>query len=357
MNTKSKISTWQLLSVLLVLRLLSTITFMPILDVAVGNSDYIIAMAIGGFSTFIFFIPTFLLLKNGKGLFEISDKVSKKLTKIIAILYALFFLIFIFSALVRMNLFVSAIVFPQKSTALFMVISIAATCYAASHGLEALGRTGTISLFMFISSFIVILLSLIERVDINHLSPVFFYGISPVSIVIWSVIIRTVEPAVLLVLLPKVSGKTLKSFALWIVSFTVITTLIFFFLMTTLGDASLLQLFPIHSMAVLSRFSVFERMDALLMGMWIFSAFVKVSFLMFLVADIISSNFKKVSLNGAIVFLGIINSLAVLIASNSLSSFKVTTSLTVRSSIFLAFVVIIPMILFLIDKFYSGAKE
>lgn len=357
MNTKSKISTWQLLSVLLVLRLLSTITFMPILDVEVGNSDYIFAVAIGGFSTFIFFIPTFIFLKNGKGLFEISDKVSQKLTKIIAVLYALFFLIFIFSALVRMNLFVSAIVFPQKSTALFMVISIAATCYAASHGLEALGRTGTISLFLFIGSFIVILLSLIQRVEINNLSPVFYYGIKPVSTVIWSAIIRTVEPAVLLILLPKVSGKMLKSFAVWIVSFTVITTLLFFFLMTTLGNASLLQLFPIYSMAVLSRFSVFERMDALLMGMWIFSAFVKVSFLIFLVADMISSNFKKVTLNGAIVFIGIINSLAVLIASNSLSYFKVTASLLLRSAIFLVFLVIIPIILLIIDKFYSGAKE
>lgn len=357
MNTKSKISSWQLFSIMLVSRLLSAITFMPVLNISVKTSDYIAATLISGLSTVLFFIPVFFVIKRKKGLLQISGEISEKFAKVMAFLYAMCFLLYVYSTLVRMNLFVSAVVFPQKSTALFMIVGIAAVCYAASHGLEALGRAGTVSMVVFIASFIVILLSLIERIKLNNLSPVFYDGTMPVLYTAWVMLVRTVEPLALMIILPRVSGNAMKSFIAWIVSIIVITTLVFFCLMAALGDSALLQLFPVHSMAVLSQFGVFERMDSLLIGMWIMAAFVKIGFLIFLISELLAQSFKKLKKNTITVFIGIIASIAVYLQSNELTTFQAKISLTVRSVAFIVFAVLIPAILLIVDKFRSGAKE
>lgn len=357
MNTKSKISLWQIFSIMLVSRLLSTITFMPVLNMDMKSSDYIAAALISGLSLFLFFIPAFFITKRKRGILEISEGISDKFAKIIAFLYAVFFILNVYAILTRMDIFVSAVVFPQKSTALFMVAGIVAVCYAASHGLEALGRAGTVSMVVFIASFIVILLSLIERIKINNLSPVFYDGVKPVVYIAWAILVRTVEPAALMIILPRVSGNALKSFTAWIVSITFITTLVSFCLMTSFGDSAMLQLFPVHSMAVLSQFGVFERMDSLLTGMWIMAAFVKVSFLIFLVSELLSYSLKKVNKNLITVFIGIAASTAVLLQSNELTSFNAATSLILKSVTFVIFSVLIPAALIIADKFRLGAKE
>lgn len=358
MNTKSQISSWQLFSLLLLSRLLTTITFMPVLNLNIGNTDYIVSTVFGGVLSILFFIPSFIYIKKNRGITQISDGVSKKLTRLIAIIYALFFLMYIFSTLTRINLFVSAVVFPQRSTELFMVLSIAAACYAASHGLEALGRVGSVTMLFFILSFIVILFSLRERFDINNLSPALYDGIKPLGVLIWGTIMSTVEPAALMIVLPKVSGKLMKSFVIWIICFISIASLIFLFLMSTLGEAALLELFPFHSMAVLSQFGVFERMDALLIGTWIMSAFVKSSFLILIIADLLSENIKKLKRGTVIISMFLIISAVILAQSKSIMYFKANLSLILNSILFLLFVVVIPAALLIIDKLRNrGAKE
>lgn len=52
------------------------------------------------------------------------------------------------------------------------------------------------------------------------------------------------------------------------------------------------QLFPIHSIAVLSEFSVFQRIDVILTGVWILSAFIKISFMLYLSSYIASRSFS-----------------------------------------------------------------
>ena len=358
MNTKSQISSWQLFSLMLLSRLLTAITFMPVLNLNVGNTDYIISTALGSVLSVLFFIPAFILIKKGRGLTDITDGISKKLTKATAVVYALFFLAYALSTLARMNVFTYAIIFPQRGTALFMVLLIAAACYAASHGLEALGRTGSIAMLLFGLSFILILFSLRDRVDINYLSPALYDGIKPLSVLIWETIFRTIEPAALMIILPKVSGKLMKSFITWIVSFVLILILVFFFLMSTLSEAALFQLFPFHSMAVLSQFVVFERMDALLIGTWIMSGLVKSSFLIFLTLELLSESIKKMKRGNLIKILFVIISAVILIESKSIMLFKVNLSIILNSTLFLVFVVAIPAVLVIADRLHNrGEKE
>lgn len=359
MDRLSKISSAQFFSLLLLSRLLSTLTFMPVFHSDVRTSDYIISMAIGSILVIIFCIPVFMLFNKSRenGLINTSFNISPVFSKIISVLYAAFFVFYAFTTLARTELFVSTIVFPDTETTFFVLVAIAAACYAASLGFEALGRAGSVSLFLFCASFAFILITMSDKIKVNNLSPVFYDGIFPVAEVSWSFIIRTIEPAMMLILLPRVTGNVKKGFSVWIAALLVINTAIFFFLMTTLGECSLLQMFPVHAMATLSEFSVLERLDVLLTGVWIISAFIKVSFTIFIASDLLSTSFKKEYNHYYIVAIGVVLAVLMYFTSISILSFQITISFIIRTVVFAAFVVVIPLIVFVLKKICGKVRK
>ena len=104
--------------------------------------------------------------------------------------------------------------------------------------------------------------------------------------------VRTIEPAAMAVLFPRVSGNKKRGFFIWMSVLAAFLEIVFFFTFSGLGDYAMTQLFPIHSIAVLSEFSVFQRIDVILTGVWILSAFIKISFMLYLSSYIASRSFS-----------------------------------------------------------------
>ncbi len=359
MDTQSKISTGQFFSLLLLSRLLSTLTFMPDYIGSISTSDCLLAVSVGSALIPIFCIPVFILFKNKQrnSILDEAYYVSPIFSRIAAVLYVILFVYYAFLTLVRMDLFVATIVFPDMNTSLFVIVSVAAVCYAASLGLEPLGRAGAVSLALFCVSFIVILMTLIDKVDINYLSPVLYDGTLSAFQVAASVVIRTIEPAAIAVLIPRINGNLKKGFTVWIVSFFVIATTIFFFLMTTLGNSSFLQMFPVHGMAVLSSLGLFERLDIVLTGVWIISAFIKIGFMIYLSSDLLGRSFKREYKNYYITAIGLLLIILLSFESISLTSFKSITSLTARGVMFAAVAVILPSAVLAASKIKRRVKK
>lgn len=344
MDTQSKISTGQFFSLLLLSRLLSTLTFMPSYIGTINTSDCLLAVSVGSALIPLFCIPVFILFNNKQrhSILDEAYTVSPVFSKIVSVIYVILFVYYAFITLVRMNLFVATIVFPDMNTSLFVIVSVAAVCYAASLGLEPLGRAGTVSLTLFCASFVVILLTLINKVDMNYLSSVLYDGVSSPLEVASSVVIRTIEPAAIAVLIPRINGNLKKGFAVWIISYFVIVTTIFFFLMTTLGNSAFLQMFPVHGMAVLSELGLFERLDIVLTGVWIISAFIKIGFMIYLSADLLGRSFKREYKNYYIAAIGLLLIILLYFESISMTSLQYVTSLTARGIMFAAVVVVLP---------------
>lgn len=359
MKTVSKISTGQFFSLLLLSRLLTTLTFMPMFSMPARTSDYIIAMVFGSVLIPLSCVPVLLLYRKqrDKNIVDLSYDISPIFSKIIAVVYVFLFMFYAFTTLARLNLFVETVVFPDIETTFFVIVSVLAACYAAHLGLEPLGRAGAVSLFLFCGSFLIILLTMISKIDINNLSPVFYDGAKPVINNAFAVLIRTIEPAIFAVLIPRVSGNIKKGFIIWAIAFSVTVTLIFFFLMSGLGETALLQMFPVHSMAVLSEFSVFERLDVLLTGVWIISAFIKISFMVYLSAETLSKSFEKKHSNVYIIIAGLLLIAAVAFESTSYSTFRITTSITIRAVLFFLFVIVLPLVVLVCGKIHKKVKS
>lgn len=103
--------------------------------------------------------------------------------------------------------------------------------------------------------------------------------------------VRTIEPAAMAVLFPRVSGNKKEAFYMVVGTCGVFGNCVFL-RFSGLGDYAMTQLFPIHSIAVLSEFSVFQRIDVILTGVWILSAFIKISFMLYLSSYIASRSFS-----------------------------------------------------------------
>lgn len=339
MDAKGKISTLQLFSLLTVSRLLSTLTFVPSFPFKAGVSDCVVATLFGGVMTWIACIPLFVFLskRNRKSLTEDS--------KALKIIYCIFFLFSFCFVLIRLRLFVSSVFFNSAGNTLFTLLTVAAVCYCASFSLEALGRAGSVSCALLFVSLGVILFALKDVLDTDKLSPVFYYGASPVLRIAVGVLARSVEPAVIYVLAPRVSGNLKKGLAIWLFLITAAITLCTLFLMLSLSDAALLQAFPFHAMAQLSSLSVIERMDAVFSGIWIMSAFIKAVLFALIIKELFFGCFPKVRQRYFLAGFGIFAGAVLLAAESSVLNTALLSSIALREILFAVFVLIIPCLI------------
>lgn len=352
MTEESRISSGQFFSTLLLTRLLSLLTYTPLTREGVNTSDYLAFGAIGIVIILISAIPLFLLYKDNKNkcVIDLARDVSPAFSKVLSVCYALLFAFYGYTTLERLDLFAGIVIFPETDTTFFAILAVVVACYAAYLGLEAVGRAGSISLAVFCLAFIFILATMSDKINLNNFSPVGYSGYSEIFQKGIGVATRTVELAIMAVFYPRVSGNKKKGFFIWLLAFAVIIELTFFFLMGGLSEFAFTRLFPIQEIAVLSQFSVFERLDVILTGVWILSAFIKISFLLYLQTELLKRSFSVSKKNYFLLFSGLLLITVHLLTSKKAVNFLITINTTIRFSLFTAFIIVIPLVVLALKK-------
>ncbi|MEG2396266.1 MAG: GerAB/ArcD/ProY family transporter [Oscillospiraceae bacterium] len=346
------ISTWQIFSVLLLTRLLSILTFVPLFTKGLNTSDYLMAVLISTMIILIASLPLYYQYKKykNKSIIDISEESSTIFSKVVGVSYALLFIFYALTAASRMNLFVETITSPTSSGNLFIVFSVILACYGAMLGLEAISRSGAISFVIFCFAFGVIMFTMISKIDMNNFSPVFYNAISPSFDAGFKIAANTVEIPIMAIILTKAKGNKVKGYFAWLIAFCLISFIIFFVTIGGIGEFGFTQLFPIHSVAVLSEFSLLERLDVLLTGVWILSAFIKMCLLLYLQGDILSNAFGKSHKKMFIIGAGAIIIITHLIFSKSIKKSTMLLSDQIKVGLFIAFALIIPISILAVNK-------
>lgn len=174
-----------------------------------------------------------------------------------------------------------------------------------------------------------ICLSLVKKVDLLNLTPLFYNGVFPVVKTSLSAVGRTVEYAVIAASLPFVKGNSKKGFFIWLTLQTVITAAVFFFEGTCLGAFSNMQLFPVYTIASMAQFSFFRGLGAIITGVWILCAFLKISLLIFLQSKLLSEGFgiKRITVT---VVSAVLLAVVCLFISGNVSRFNAVDSSLVK---------------------------
>lgn len=333
----SKISAFQFYSILLLSRILITLTYTPKYIEGITVSDMILQTLFRFVFGIIISVPVFVLNKKYGGELQKENGVFNKIK---AVIFSAVFFYFSVTTVSRLDLFAGTVMFPETDVKFLILLVIVLCAYGAFLGIEPIARSAVMFVIPVILSLAFVFFSLVKKVDFLNLTPLFYNGVFPVVKTSLNAVGRTVEYAVIAASLPFIKGNSKKGFFIWMAVQTVITAGIFFFEGTVLGEFSNMQLFPVYTIASMAQFSFFRGLGAIITGVWILCAFLKISLLIFLQSKLISEAFgiKKITVT---VVSAVLLSVVCLFISGNVSRFNAVDSSLIK---FILIMVSVPVL-------------
>ncbi len=286
---KNRIGTAQLMILLFLSRLFNALTYIPGMGSTVSGTAMLFSNLIGAGVLLLLFLPLVVMANRYP---ERSIVMNLRagfhgIGSFCSIFYYLFLILLAAQTLAQFQFFMSNAIYPDAAVWVIILPMLLVAVYAAHAGIEGIARAGFLIFIAFCIAFAFIILSSVQNVDLYNVVPLGHKAVQEIMQGVYAVVSRGAELVLFCLLLPyagKGTGTAAAGFTL--LSFSV-QEIIGFFILTVLGSFSYSQTFPFFSLASMSEISVFQRMDALYMGIWVFVAFIRLSLLLLLAADII----------------------------------------------------------------------
>ena len=294
MKPQEQIGHWQLFALLFVSRVIGLFTFTVPQETGFSAGDRTVFPLFFCLLCLLFAAPG--LLVGGRhegGLLGAAGDVSPLLRKTVGTFYGAAFLCAAALGVLRFELFVSTVLFPESSTAVFTALLLAAAAAASLRGAQPLGRTAVILLALLAASVLFLLVVTANRFDLLNLTPPFENGPGPALKNAFRSAGRTMELASLALAPAFTRGGVKKPAVVWLTSFSAAACLIFFVIGGVTGLFGEQQMFPLYTLTVVAKFGVFERMDAALTGLWILGAFLQAAYYLWLASLALEQGFDK----------------------------------------------------------------
>ncbi len=346
MQTKEKISVFQFFTMLFISRTLTTVTYLSSYTKDVRLSDMLVQPVFRIALGIIIMIPLYLICKK----YNTTDLLNLANSKLVSFCYVFVFFYFTVVTIARLDVFAGTVVFPETDVNFLLIFAILLCSYGAYLGFEALGRSAVLSAVVVIPALIFIMATLVKKVDLLNLTPVFYNGVTPVIKTAVDSVGQTVEYAIIAVCLPKVTGNVKKGFFWWLSLQTLLMAIMFFFATTVMGNFTGTQLFPFHTLASLAEFAMFDRLDAIFTSVWILCAFIKAGLLIYLQSDILHRAFEKIERKNFIIGIGAITIVTNLLVASEFKRFSFVDNSIFKIIITGITAFVIPLILLFLKR-------
>jgi spore germination protein KB len=354
MEKKSYISTAQIVLVLFITRLLFSSTYMSVLKTGNYIQDTLFSIPIIFIVNFITAIPLLMLLKRhpGHNPVECTMKIAGKgVGSIVAVFYYLFFLLN--AAVVTGNYenYFSATMIPDVNSFLVGFIVLIVCLYGVLKGIETIARFGSIVAIIYMITLIIIFISLEPMMDLDTLKPVFYTGTSYLmssSIMNYNLSIQILAFAFLAPYMRQ-GGSLGKAYAGWNLLTSIILFMLMFYIVTVTGSFGAEQMYPLQTLATLTKISSFERLDAIHMVSWILNTIITITLYIYLAISCL----LKTGLNKHRRVLALVSGVAVFFVATFLSRNFNFLQVVIDSGEFSIaitfFIIIIPLIVLMAD--------
>lgn len=351
MTKHGKINTVQMFSVLMLSRIISLFTFMLPSTSYLPSGDRIITTAPVAVLECIYALIILLIVKknDNKSIISAAKNISELSAKVTSVIFSLAFLWFAGIGTARFELFISTVMFPNSELHIMIFLLLCSALYAALKGLEAIGRTAFILLWILGLSIVFILLTVTDEFLFTNLQPVFTEGVSPILSFSFYVSLRAVELLTLYVTYPEINGSKVKLTFSWIAAFSIITAVILTVLSGVTGEYGNNQIFPLYTLTVIAQFGIFERLDDILTGVWVLCIFIHVAFLLYCSLLSLKQGFSKIKKLPAGIFCAVFVGGVYLMASRTVTVFSETVSSRIWDAAFLFILIVFPVIITLIS--------
>ena len=229
--TRSRVSPPQFFCVLYLSVLSSIFMYISSGDISIATTDSLLRPIMFILVSMIVAIPMLFLFKEVKMKAASGLLVDRKkpFFKVIALGYGVVYFVAILRALARFDLFASSELFPGADMTIFIVGLVVVCALLSLLGLGALSRAAVIFTAIVVCATAFVMLSLRKDVDLLNFTPLMENDIGKLLGDAFYFALQGAEIGVILLFLPQIKGKLIKSYVLWSVLSGVTCILILFF--------------------------------------------------------------------------------------------------------------------------------
>lgn len=359
MTSTGKISSAQLYCILFACRIVALFTYISPEKITSQSANSILTAITFVVLQLLFSIPVFLVINhdNSKGIIGNAKMSSSLFAKITAIIYCAAFIYAAGLSVSRFELFVSSVMFPGAEILLFIVLLMAISLFGVFKGLETLGRSAVIIIFAVSISTVFIGLTVAKNFDYTNLYPIFSSSVSAVSNSAFYSATRTMELVSLMIIAPHINGKLKNGFAKWIIVFGMVAATLFTGIQGILGAYGERQMFQLYALTLIAKFSIFERLDDLLTGVWVLCTLIKISFYCFVAVKCLEQGFEKRA--NRLIQTGVCASVfgVYLLTSSTVLTFSSVIASPINSILYLLITILVPLCVFFSKKLLKQKQK
>ena len=282
MLENAKITPKQLILLIVISRLVITITFFPAVDSPPGNQDVWISELLSIPIHLFLSVPIYLLWKRfpNQSFIEYSQLILGKAGKFIGLLYVLYFLHGLSVFLFQWSVFLTTAIMPETPVLFILIFLLPFCAYTVLKGIEVISRLAELIAPLVFGGIILSFLLLSKDMDLNVFTPFMEQSFS--SILFGAFVIATRTKAILLfaMLFPYLNSKSVKSVLIstysilaffWIIcSITVLATL-------GLDLPRILQFSYYAAIRLVNVGNFIERIESIHLAVWILSGFLRIT--------------------------------------------------------------------------------
>ncbi|GKX31052.1 germination protein [Vallitalea longa] len=282
MNENGKISYKQIVSLIIMTISPTAILYLPTLIYKEAKQDgWISIIVVTVYSLFLTFVINKLnLMFVDKTIIEYSvDIVGKYFGKTIGLIYCVMFINLNSTVIREFSEFLAG-PFMMETPILFFTIGIMLpSIFGVYKGIEVIGRTAQIILPIFIGAVVIIIILGIKDMNFSNLQPIMEDGFVPVLKGATRQMSWFSQPMILVIIMPFINnpqkvGKT-SYLAVILTSFLILSVNIS--IITTFGCQTKIMIYPFLSFArYITALGFIERLDSIIMFLWIGGVFVKI---------------------------------------------------------------------------------
>ncbi|MGI5958356.1 MAG: GerAB/ArcD/ProY family transporter [Massiliimalia sp.] len=275
---KIKISGYQMVTMLFLCRMFSTLTYSPggkqvegIVILAADLTALILALILS--------VPLLLLMRKlpDHNFLQMCDGVSKVFGNLVRGYFLILMWMVAVNTCTHFTNFMTNAVFIHASRFLIMVTFTAACAYGVYQGLEGIARATSLILILFLASVLLILVTSIPNIDWINLKPPVDSSWKEFFPIVMEGVSKTLEFVVLLVLFPQVKGSFTRISLGYLLFGGIGFLTIGGITVLILGDYTTQQMFPFYTIASMVESDVLQRLDALHMIIWVLVSYVKLT--------------------------------------------------------------------------------
>ncbi len=223
-------------------------------------------------------LPAFLLMKkSNRGMTESALWTAGKTGVIFPMISCVYLVTVTGITIFNLASFLANAIYPGSSALFFAIALTAAAMFAVYLGLEGLSRAAVIVFFFFLISLFLTTVGVSERIQLLNIRPLEQDSLSVIIEGAWKIFARSSTVYLFVLLVPYVKEKKGKSFIWYLIAVGIMMEVVSFLVTAVLGELGVTEAYPFFMLTTIAQISIFQRMDALHVSIWVMVCFLRVT--------------------------------------------------------------------------------